>query len=123
MENMIVSLLDAEPAAKETLIKLPEAAVREERKAADKVSGMVKKEIAHQPLLLDGAIAVIGVLLLLPVHFFNIFLAGALFLLFAAETAFTVRRLIRNHWNTKEERTRIILCIILCPFCRILLHF
>ena len=114
VENMIVSMLDAEPAAKETLIKLPEAAVREERKAADKVSGMVKKEIAHQPLLLDGAIAVIGVLLLLlPVHFFNIFLAGALFLLFAAETAFTVRRLIRSHWNTKQERTRIILCIVL----------
>ena len=32
---------------------------------------------------------------------------------FAAETAYTLRRLKRNQWNTKEERTRITLCIIL----------
>jgi hypothetical protein len=35
-----------------------------------------------------------------------------LFLVFAAETTFTVRRLIRNHWNTREERMRILLCIV-----------
>ena len=40
-------------------------------------------------------------------------MAAALFLGFAAEAAYTLRRLMRSHWNTKEERTRIMLCIIL----------
>ena len=114
IENVIVSMLEADPVAKDTLRKLPEAAIQEERKAADKVSVLVKKEIAHQPFILDAAIAVIGVLLLLlPVNMFNVFLAVALFLLFAAEATLTVRRLMRSHWNTKNERTRIILCIVL----------
>ena len=114
IENVVVSMLDADQAAKDTLMKLPEAAIQEERKVADKVTVKVKKEIAHQPYILDASMGIIGILLLLlPVNFFNIFMAVGLFLLFAAETTFTVRRLIRNHWNTKEERTRIILCIIL----------
>ena len=114
IENVIVSMLEADTAAKETLRKLPETAIREERKVADKVSDLVKNEIVHQPYLLDAAIALIGLLLLLlPVNFFNIFMAAVLFLLFAAEVTLTVRRLLRNHWNTKEERTRIILCIVL----------
>ncbi|MBR0357350.1 MAG: DUF2974 domain-containing protein [Clostridia bacterium] len=113
-ENVIVSMLDADPMAKETLKKLPEAAIHEERKAADKVTVMVKNEIAHQPYLLDAAIALVGVLLLLlPVNFFDMVMAAVLFLVFAAETTYTVRRLMRIHWNTKEERTRITLCIIL----------
>lgn len=114
LESMIVSFLNADPAAKVTLKKLPEAAIQEEKKAAEKVTVLVKKEIAHQPYLLDAFIAGIGVLLLLlPVHFFNIVMAVALFLLFAAEAANTVRHLVRNQWNTRAERTRIILCIIL----------
>ena len=40
-------------------------------------------------------------------------MAAVLFLAFAAETAYTVRRLIRNRWNAREERTRITLCLIL----------
>jgi hypothetical protein len=113
-ENVIVSMLNADPIAKETFWKLPEAAMREERKAADKVTVLVKSEIDHQPYLLDAAIALVGVLLLLlPVHFFNIVMAATLFLGFAAEAAYTLRRLMRSHWNTKEERTRIMLCIIL----------
>lgn len=114
IENIIVSMLDADPAAKDTLRKLPETAIQEERKVADKVTVLVKNEIAHQPYLLDAAIALIGVLLLLlPISFFDIFLASILFLLFAAEVAFTFRRLMRSHWNIREERTRIILCIVL----------
>ena len=114
IENMIVSLLGADPAAKETIKKLPEAAIAQERKAADKVTVLFKKEIAHQPFLLDGIIALFGILLLLlPANFFNLVMGVSLFLLFAAETAFTVRRLIRNHWNARSERTRIILCIVL----------
>ena len=114
IENVIVSMLEADPAAKETLRKLPETAIQEERKVAGKVTGLVKHEIAHQPYLLDAAMALIGLLLLLlPVNFFDIVMAGILFLLFAAEVTLTVRRLVRNHWNTREERTRIILCIVL----------
>lgn len=113
IENVIVSVLDADPATKETLIKLPEAAIHEELKAADKVTTQVKKEIAHQPYILDAVIGLVGLLLLLlPVRVFDIFLAVLLFLVFAAEATFTVRRLIRNHWNTREERMRIILCIV-----------
>ena len=68
-ENVIVSMLNADPVAKETFWKLPEAAIREERKAADKVTVLVKKEIDHQPYLLDAAMALAGVLLrLLPVN-------------------------------------------------------
>lgn len=112
-ENVIVSMLDADPAAKETFWKLPEAAVREERKAADKVTVLVKNEIDHQPYLLDAAIALIGVLLLLlPVHFFDMVMAALLILGFIAEATYTVRRLMRIHWNAKEERTRITLCIV-----------
>lgn len=114
IENVVVSMLDADPAAKDTLRKLPEAAIQEEKKAAQKVTGLVKKEISHQPYLLDAAMATIGILLLLlPANFFNIFMATLLLMLFAAEATFTIRRLIRNHWNTREERTRIILCIVL----------
>ena len=114
IENVVVSMLGADQAAKDTLLKLPEAAIQEERKVADKVTVKVKKEIAHQPYILDASMGGIGLLLLLlPVNFFNIFMAVGLFLLFVAEAIFTVRRLKRNHWNTKEERTRIILCIIL----------
>ena len=116
IENVIVSMLDADPVTKETIRKLPEAAaaIQQERKAADKVTVLVKKEVDHQPYLLDAAIALVGILLLLlPVYFFDLVMAGGLFLLFAAETAYTLRRLLRNHWNTKEERTRIILCIVL----------
>ena len=40
-------------------------------------------------------------------------MGAVLFLLFAAEATFTIRRLKRNRWNMKEERTRIILCIVL----------
>jgi hypothetical protein len=114
IENVVVSMLDADPAAKDTLRKLPEAAIQAEKKAAQKVTGIVKKEISHQPYLLDASMGIIGVLLLLlPVHFFNIFMGAVLFLLFAAEATFTIRRLKRNRWNMKEERTRIILCIVL----------
>ena len=113
-ENVLVSMLDADPATKETLKKLPEAAIHEEREAADKVTVLVKREIAHQPYLLDAAMALAGVLLLLlPVNFFDVVMAAVLFLVFAAETVYTVRRIMRIHWNTKEERTRITLCIIL----------
>ncbi len=113
IENVIVSMLDADPATKDTILKLPEAAIQEELKAADKVTTRVKQEIAHQPYLLDAALGLIGLLLLLlPVKVFDIFLAALLFLVFAAETTFTVRRLIRNHWNTREERMRILLCIV-----------
>ena len=114
IENVIVSVLDGDPATKETLKKLPEAAIHEELKAADKVTKKVKKEIAHQPYLVDAVIGLIGLLLLLlPVRVFDIFLAILLFLVFAAETTFTVRRLMKNHWNTREERMRIMLCIVL----------
>ena len=114
IENVIVSIIDADPAAKDTLRKLPEAAIKEERKAASKVTVRVKKEIAHQPYFLDIMIALAGILLLLlPVHFFSIIMAAVLFMVFAAETIFTIRRLVRNHWNTRVERTRITLCIIL----------
>ena len=113
IENVVVSMLGADPAAKETLIKLPEAAMQEELKAADKVTTKVKKEIAHQPYLLDAVIGLVGLLLLLlPVRIFDIFLAIFLFLMFAAEAALTIRRLIKNKWNTREERMRIILCIV-----------
>ena len=116
-ENVIVSMLNADPITKETLKKLPEAAIHEERKAADKVTVLVKKEIDHQPYLLDAAIALIGVLLLLlPAKFFDMVMAAVLFLAFAAETTYTIRRLIRSHWNAREERTRITLCIILLVF-------
>ena len=112
IENVIVSVLDADPATKDTILKLPEAAIQEELKAADKVTSKVKKEIAHQPYLLDAVIGLIGLLLLLlPIKVFDVFLAILLFLMFAAETTFTVRRLIKNHWNTHEERVRILLCI------------
>ena len=111
-ENVIVSILDADPATKDAIKKLPEAAMHEERKAADKVTVLVKQEVAHQPYLLDAAIALVGLLLLLlPISFFDMVMAGALFLGFAAEAAYTVRRLRHNHWNTREERTRITLCI------------
>ena len=114
MESVLVSMLDADPVAKQTLLKLPEAAIHEEKKAADQVTVIVKREIAHQPLLVDGAIALIGVLmLLLPVHFFNFVLAAVLFLAFTAETIYTIRRLKQNRWNTREQRTRILLCIVL----------
>ncbi|MBR0205775.1 MAG: DUF2974 domain-containing protein [Clostridia bacterium] len=113
-ENVIVSMLDADAVTKETLLKLPEAAIHAEKKAASKVTVLVKKEIAHQPYLLDAAIALTGILLLLlPVYFFDLVMAAVLFLAFAAETAYTVRRLIRNRWNAREERTRITLCLIL----------
>lgn len=112
-ENVIVSMLDADSATKETILKLPEAAIHEERKAADKVTVLVKKEIEHQPFLLDLAIALVGVLLLLlPTYFFDMVMAILLCCGFAAEAAYTVRRLMHNHWNTKEERTRITLCIV-----------
>ena len=114
IENVIVSVLDGDQATKDTLKKLPEAAIQEELKAANKVTKKVKKEIAHQPYLLDAAIGLIGLLLLLlPVRVFDIFLAILLFLVFAAETTFTVRRLMKNHWNTRSERMRIMLCIVL----------
>ena len=117
IENVVVSMLDADPAAKDTLRKLPEAAIQEEKKVAEKVSRLVKKEIGHQPFLLDAVIALVGVLLLLlPVKTFDYFMAVVLFGMFVAETTFTVRRLIRNHWNTHVERTRIILCILLLVF-------
>lgn len=113
-ENMIVSILNADPVTKETLRKLPEAAIRAEKQAASKVTVRVKKEVAHQPYLLDAAIALVGVLLLLlPVTFFDIVMAGILFLCFAAEAVYTLRRLRRSHWNTREERTRITLCLVL----------
>jgi hypothetical protein len=112
-ENVIVSILDADPATKDAIKKLPEAAMHEERKAADKVTVLVKQEVAHQPYLLDAAIALVGLLLLLlPISFFDMVMAGALFLGFAAEAAYIVRRLRHNHWNTREERTRITLCIV-----------
>lgn len=112
-ENVIVSILDADPVTKETLKKLPETAIHAEKKAADKVTVLVKKEIAHQPYLLDAAMAIIGVLLLLlPEKFFDLVMAGALFVVFAAEAAYTVYRLKRNRWNTREERTRITLCLV-----------
>ena len=112
-ENVIVSMLDADPATKDAIKKLPEAAMHEERKAADKVTVLVRQEVAHQPYLLDAAIALVGLLLLLlPISFFDMVMAGALFLGFAAEAAYTVRRLRHNHWNTREERTRITLCIV-----------
>lgn len=114
MEGMFVSMLNADPAAKQTLRKLPEAAIHAEKKAADQVTILVKREIDHQPLLVDGAIALLGVLLLLlPVHLFSFILAAVLFLVFTAETVYTLRRLQQNHWNTREERTRILLCIVL----------
>ena len=113
-ENVIVSMLDADKVTKETLLKLPEAAIHEQRKAADKVTVLVKKEIAHQPYLLDAAMALVGLLLLLlPVNFFDMVMAAVLFFVFAAEATYTVRRLMRSHWNAKEERTRILLCIVL----------
>ena len=122
LENVVVSMLDADPAAKDTLRKLPEAAIQEEKKAAEKVTRLVKKEIAHQPYLLDAAMAVVGILLMvLPVKTFDYFMAVVLFGLFLAETTFTVRRLMRNRWNTKAERTRIILCIILLVFLLLIL--
>ena len=63
---------------------------------------------------MDAAIGLIGLLLLLlPVRVLDIFLAVLLFLVFAAETTFTVRRLMKNHWNTRSERMRIMLCIVL----------
>ena len=112
-ENVIVSMLDADPATKDAIKKLPEAAMHEERKAADKVTVLVKQEVAHQPYLLDAAIALVGLLLLLlPISFFDMVMAGALFLGFAAEAVYIVRRLRHNHWNTREERTRITLCIV-----------
>ena len=112
-ENVIVSILDADPATKDAIKKLQEAAMHEERKAADKVTVLVRQEVAHQPYLLDAAIALVGLLLLLlPISFFDMVMAGALFLGFAAEAAYTVRRLRHNHWNTREERTRITLCIV-----------
>jgi len=114
IENVIVSVLDGDQATKDTLKKLPEAAIQEELKAANKVTKKVKKEISHQPYLLDAAIGLIGLLLLLlPVRVFDIFLAILLFLVFAAETTFTVRRLMKNHWNMQAERMRIMLCIAL----------
>ena len=114
IENVIVSVLDGDQATKDTLKKLPEAAIQEELKAANKVTKKVKKEIAHQPYLLDAAIGLIGLLLLLlPIRVFDIFLAILLFLVFAAETTFTVRRLMKNHWNMQAERMRIMLCIVL----------
>lgn len=114
IENVIVSMLKADPAARDTLRKLPETAIREERKVADKVTVLVKNEIAHQPYILDAAIALAGVLLLLlPAHFFNLVMGAVLFLLFAVEVTLTVQRLMRNKWNAKEERTRITLCIVL----------
>ena len=114
LENVIVSMLDADADTKETIRKLPEAAIQQERKAADKVTVLVKKEIDHQPYLLDAGIALIGLLLLLlPINFFDMVLAALLFLLFAAEAGYTLKRLMNSHWNAKEERTRIILCIVL----------
>ena len=87
VENMVVSMLDADPAAKDTLRKLPEAAIQEEKKAAEKVTRLVKKEIAHQPYLLDAAMAVVGILLMvLPVKAFDYFMAVVLLGLFLAET-------------------------------------
>ena len=113
-ENVIVSMLQADPVTKETLRKLPEAAIHAERKAADKVTVIVKKEIDHQPYLLDLAMALTGaLLLLLPVNFFDMVMGGVLFLAFGAEATFTILRLKRNRWNTREERTRITLCIVL----------
>ncbi len=112
-ENVIVSMLDADKVTKETLAEFPKAAIEAERKAADKVTVLVKKEIAHQPYLLDAAIALVGVLLLLlPINLFDILMAIVLFIGFAAETTYTIRRLMRSHWNTREERTRITLCIV-----------
>jgi len=114
MENVLVSMLDADPVAKQTLRKLPAAAIHAEKKAAEQVTVIVKREIEHQPLLVDGAIALIGMLLLLlPAHFFSFVLAAVLFLAFTAETIFTLRRLLQNGWNAREERTRILLCIVL----------
>ena len=112
-ENVIVSMLDADPVTKEALKKLPEAAMHTEKKAAEKVTIFVQKEVDHQPYLLDAAMALVGILLLLlPINFFDVIMAVALFLAFGAETVYTVRRLMHNHWNTKEERTRITLCIV-----------
>ena len=122
IENVVVSMLDADPAAKETLRKLPEVAIIEEKKAAEKVTRLVKKEVSHQPYTLDAALGLVGLLLLvLPVKSFDYFMAAVLFLLFCAETMFTVRRLIRNRWNMKAERTRIILCILLLVFLLVIL--
>ena len=113
IENVIVSMLNADPVTKETILKLPEAAIHEERKAADKVTVLVRKEIDHQPYLLDAAIALVGLLLLLlPVNLFDIVIAIVLGFGLTAEITYTVRRLMRNHWNAREERTRITLCIV-----------
>ncbi len=113
-EGMFVSMLDADKVTKDTWIKLPAAAIETEKKAADQVTVKVKKELDHQPYLLDAIIALAGILLLLlPLNLFDLVLAGALFLVCASEWVYTLRRLMKSRWNVREERTRILLCIVL----------
>ena len=111
LENMVVSVLDGDQAAKEAIKKLPRAAVTGN---AAKISRQMKQEVEHQPYLADAAIALAGVLLLLlPSSFFNLAMAGALLIVLAWEAYTTVRQLQKNRWDAREERTRITLCLIM----------